>query len=110
MTRPRRLAGFLTGSLLLTGSLAPLAAAPARAADAAAPDGSVATTAPAPAVTVAVAADREIVERAVVTGTLVPRDEILVSPEIEGSRVTELLAEEATGSPRALCWRGSRAR
>ena len=48
----------------------------------------------APAVTVVTAQRREIVERAVVTGTLVPRDEILVSPEIEGYRITELLVEE----------------
>ena len=48
----------------------------------------------APAVTVVNAARREIVERAVVTGTLVPRDEILVAPEIEGLRITELLVEE----------------
>ncbi|WP_246696748.1 efflux RND transporter periplasmic adaptor subunit [Methylobacterium planeticum] len=48
----------------------------------------------APAVSVASAAMREVVERAVVTGTLVPRDEILVAPEIEGYRITELLVEE----------------
>lgn len=51
-------------------------------------------TAPAPAVTIVPAAGREIVEQAVVTGTLVPRDEILVAPEIEGYRITELLVEE----------------
>lgn len=88
MIRPRRLAG-VPAALLLA-----LAAAPALAAEALPSAGPVVTTAPAPAVTVAVATEREIVERAVVTGTLVPRDEILVSPEIEGSRVTELLAEE----------------
>ncbi len=48
----------------------------------------------APAITVVPAETREIVERAVITGTLVPRDEILVSPEIEGFRITALLAEE----------------
>lgn len=48
----------------------------------------------APAVTVVAAQKREIVETAVVTGTLVPRDEILVAPEIEGLRITELLVEE----------------
>ena len=47
-----------------------------------------------PAVSVVPAVSREIVERSVVTGTLVPRDEILVSPEIEGLRITELLVEE----------------
>jgi RND family efflux transporter MFP subunit len=48
----------------------------------------------APAVTVVPAAFREVVEQAVVSGTLVPRDEILVAPEIEGTRITELLVEE----------------
>jgi RND family efflux transporter MFP subunit len=48
----------------------------------------------APAVTVTRAAEREIVERAIVTGTLVPREEILVAPEIEGLRITEVLVEE----------------
>ncbi|KQP61562.1 RND transporter MFP subunit [Methylobacterium sp. Leaf399] len=48
----------------------------------------------APAVTVAPAARRELVEEAVVTGTLVARDEILVAPEVEGFRITELLVEE----------------
>jgi HlyD family secretion protein len=65
-----------------------LAAGPALAQPAATP------AAPAPAVTVVRAAEREIVERAVVTGTVVPRDEILVAPEIEGFRIVELLAEE----------------
>ncbi len=48
----------------------------------------------APAVTVVPAETREVVERAVVSGTLVPRDEILVAPEIEGYRITALLVEE----------------
>lgn len=48
----------------------------------------------APLVSVVRATQREIVERAVVTGTLVPRDEILVAPEIEGLRITDLLVEE----------------
>lgn len=48
----------------------------------------------APAVTVVPAARHELVEEAVVTGTLVPRDEIMVAPEIEGFRITELLVEE----------------
>lgn len=48
----------------------------------------------APAVSVVEVGQRQIVESVVVTGTLVPRDEILVGPEIEGYRVTEVLAEE----------------
>jgi HlyD family secretion protein len=45
-------------------------------------------------VTVVRAAEREVVERAIVTGTLVPHEEILIVPEIEGQRVTEVLVEE----------------
>src|SRR5215213_7642720 len=48
----------------------------------------------APMVTVVNAIARELVERVVVTGTLVPRDEVLVTPEVEGLRITELLVEE----------------
>src|SRR5215207_1159575 len=48
----------------------------------------------APTVTVTRAAEREVVERAIVTGTLIPRQEVLVAPEIEGLRVTEVLVEE----------------
>jgi HlyD family secretion protein len=47
-----------------------------------------------PVVTVARAVEREIVERAIVTGTLVPREEILVAAEVEGLRIVEVLAEE----------------
>ena len=53
--------------------------------------------APAPAaatVTVMPAVRREVVEKVTVTGTLVPRLEILVGPEIEGLRIIELLADE----------------
>ena len=45
-----------------------------------------AKTAPAATVSVVEAERREIVESVVVTGTLVPRDEILVTPEIDGYR------------------------
>jgi RND family efflux transporter MFP subunit len=48
----------------------------------------------APAVTVTRAVEREVVERAIVTGTLVPREEVLVAPEIEGLRIMEVLVEE----------------
>lgn len=67
-----------------------LSLGPARAETAQAP----AKTAPAPIVSVVEAARREIVESVVVTGTLVPRDEILVTPEIDGYRLVELLVEE----------------
>ncbi|PXW60428.1 efflux RND transporter periplasmic adaptor subunit [Methylobacterium sp. B4] len=67
-----------------------LSLGPARAETAQTP----AKTAPAPIVSVVEAARREIVESVVVTGTLVPRDEILVTPEIDGYRLVELLVEE----------------
>lgn len=47
-----------------------------------------------PAVTVARVNQETFVETVMVTGTLVPRDEILVSPEIEGLRVLDLKVDE----------------
>lgn len=47
-----------------------------------------------PAVTVARVAEENFVETVMVTGTLVPRDEILVAPEIEGLRVLDLKVDE----------------
>lgn len=52
---------------------------------------SAAASAPAPAaVTVKRVTTETLVETALVTGTLVARDEILVSPEVEGLRIIEL--------------------
>lgn len=47
-----------------------------------------------PVVSVVNSVKREIAETIVINGTLVPRDEILVTPEIDGYRVTEVLVEE----------------
>jgi HlyD family secretion protein len=47
-----------------------------------------------PAVTVARVQEELFVETVMVTGTLVPRDEILVAPEVEGLRVLELKVDE----------------
>ncbi len=44
----------------------------------------------APAVTVAKATRQHFVETVMVTGTLIPRDEILVAPEVDGLRVLDL--------------------
>lgn len=87
--------GSMTGSRIpaMPALLALILLAPGRAFAVETPPPANAT-APAPAVTIVAAAMREIVEQAVVTGTLVPRDEILVAPEIEGYRITELLVEE----------------
>ena len=48
----------------------------------------------APAITVSKVTSTDFVETAVVSGSLIPREEILVSPEIEGLRVLELYADE----------------
>jgi RND family efflux transporter MFP subunit len=48
----------------------------------------------APSITVSKVAIEDFVETAAVSGSLVPREEILVSPEVEGLRVLELLADE----------------
>lgn len=83
MIRP----SILLASLALSGLLL---APPAVFADEAADTAAVV----APAVSVVAAVERELVARLVVTGTLAARDEVMVGPEIEGSRVVELLAEE----------------
>jgi multidrug efflux pump subunit AcrA (membrane-fusion protein) len=48
----------------------------------------------APVVTVARVAPAEFTETVLATGSLVAREEILVGPEVEGLRVTEVLADE----------------
>lgn len=68
-----------------TGSIAPVKSAPGKKA---------ASEADAPAVTVVRAATIPLKETILVTGTLVPRLEVLVAPEVEGLRVVELLVEE----------------
>src|SRR5262245_53199858 len=50
--------------------------------------------APAPAVTVIKASEADFTETVAVSGSLVPRDEILVAPEVEGFRVLELMVDE----------------
>jgi HlyD family secretion protein len=49
---------------------------------------------PAPAVTAVEAVQSDFVETVLVTGSFVPREEILVAPEVDGLRVLELKAEE----------------
>jgi HlyD family secretion protein len=48
----------------------------------------------APAVTVARVAPADFTETVLATGSLVAREEILVGPEVEGLRITEVLADE----------------
>lgn len=49
---------------------------------------------PVPAVSVVEAVQSDFVETVLVTGSFVPREEILVAPEVDGLRVLELKAEE----------------
>lgn len=81
-------------SFALAGLALALTAAETSAAAAPAEPQAASPQSLAPAVTVLRAVMREIVERAPVTGTLVPREEVLVHPEIEGLRLTEVLVEE----------------
>jgi len=50
--------------------------------------------APPPTVSVVTAAPRALVAEALLTGTLVARDEVLVAPQVEGQRIVDLMAEE----------------
>jgi HlyD family secretion protein len=76
-----RFASGLCAAALLT--FAPSGAAYAQAADATAPT-----------VTLARAANACFTDLVFFTGTLVPREEILVFPEAEGGRISEILVEE----------------
>lgn len=59
------------------------------------PGEAVANSGPQPImVTAARVAPADFIETIVVTGSLVPREEILVGPEVEGLRVVEVLADE----------------
>jgi HlyD family secretion protein len=86
----------LLGGLLIANVA--LAAAPAAAQPAAPPSGS----APAPSaqaaqnqvVTVTPAHYASFTDSVMVTGSLAPREEVLVGPEIDGLRIVELLAQE----------------
>jgi HlyD family secretion protein len=84
---------FLVISLTLVGKTLPRPAAdaPATAIKAPLPDESLVLAA---AVTVARVAPADFVETVLATGSLVPREEILVGPEVEGLRITEVLADE----------------
>ncbi len=82
----------LGGYLLLTGKLPFGKKAPQP--ESAQIDGQRGADLLAAAVTVSKAAPMSFIEQAMVTGTLVARDEILVGPEIEGLRIVEVLADE----------------
>ncbi len=76
--RPRQFAWVMVGALLVPAALRAQPVAAVRP----------------PSVTVAHAVRGPIVETVDVTGTLVPREEILVSPQVDGVAITQILAEE----------------
>lgn len=78
-------------ALLVAPALLLVAAAPAQTPAAA--TNQTAQTA-GPAVTVTTAKTTEIVQSVIVSGSLVARDEVMVSPEIDGLQIVALLAEE----------------
>lgn len=63
-------------------------------AQAARPEGKAAAKTVAQPITVSSARHTRIVETVLATGTLVPRNEVLIGPEIEGLRIVQILAEE----------------
>ncbi len=81
----------VAGGLTLTGHLPLMGAAPKP--ESARADEARSTPAP-PTVSVAKIAPARFVETVLVTGTLVPRLEILVAPEVEGLRVLDLRVDE----------------
>lgn len=83
-------AAFLTLSLSFVGKQLPRPATPAGAPTATPP----AETLTAPPVTVVRVAPADFTETVLATGSLVAREEILVGPEVEGLRITEVLADE----------------
>ncbi len=85
-----RLAGAVVVAVALDASA--FASGPAWAAEAA--PAALGDNMAAPVVSVIVPGLRDLVERATITGTLVPRDEVLVAPEIDNVRITQVLAEE----------------
>lgn len=76
---------------LLAAALLPAAGVQAQTT---APAAGQAAPAAGPSVTVTKAKTTEIVQSVVVSGSMVARDEVLVSPEVDGLQIVELLAEE----------------
>ena len=83
-------AGALAAGLAATGKL-PIIKKPTEAVVPAAAQGPASLAA---AVSVDIVSVEAFTETLLVTGTLVPREEILVGPEVEGLRIVEVLADE----------------
>lgn len=82
--------GVAVGALASSGALPIVKRAPPPAAT----PSSVTDQALAQAVTVVRASPQKFTETLAVTGTIVARDEVLVGPEVEGLRITEVLVDE----------------
>jgi HlyD family secretion protein len=82
--------GTVLGAALVAAALL-AGAGTARAAEAALPEG---TGPHPPTVTVVEAVAGSLTERVIVTGDLVPKEEILVTPQVDGLATVEILAEE----------------
>lgn len=80
-------------SLGIVGALFALSAGPAMAAEDAAKAAPPAAALQGPAVSIFTAARSDVSELVQVTGTLTPREEVLVSPEVEGLGVAEILVD-----------------
>jgi len=89
---PRQLP--FSSALLLGLALIACIPGPAAFAEETAAAGKLAQKARPPAVTVTEAKKISFVDNVLVTGSLVPREEVLVGPEIDGYRLMELFAEE----------------
>ncbi len=56
----------------------------------------------APAVTVIKVDEREIVSRVIVSGTLLPREDVMIMPEIEGLVITDILVDEGASVKKGM--------
>jgi HlyD family secretion protein len=81
---------LLFGVIALAAGLVPAGGAVAAEAAPAGPVNALAI----PAVSLATAQPRELVQTLTVSGTLMPREEVLVPAEVDGLRVTEILVDE----------------
>ena len=85
---------LVTGAIAFAGLATLLLLNPAKLAGSAAPAAPVEALAKPPTISVAAVHSGAITETVVVTGNLVPREEVLVSPQIDGYAVEEILVEE----------------
>jgi len=85
---------LVTGAIAFAGLATLLLINPAKLAGSAIPAAPVEALAKPPTISVASVQSGAITETVVVTGNLVPREEVLVSPQIDGYAVEEILVEE----------------